>query len=140
LTKSCSVYLYQNNPGDDIFNKEKGFLATWEKYSYGFSHFHNQHVSFNKFKYFVAVDEDCADCQGAGAGFQREFNEPATYNKVYIDLITETEYLFERKINVMLMAYKRVLGLIPALLGIWADSYSKSSDESFFLIRLAVFL
>jgi len=96
-TKSCSVYLYQNNPGDDIFNKEKGFLTTWEKDGYGFfSPFQNQHVSFNKFKYFVAVDEDCADCQGAGAGFQREFNEPATF---YINLTPGKTQIFDKCVS-----------------------------------------
>jgi len=84
--KSCSVYIYQNNPGDNIINQEKGVIVTWEKFAYAqYAPFQNEHMSFNLVKYVVPIDEDCADCKGVGAGYN--IRRPKESRTEYLNLI-----------------------------------------------------
>ena len=92
--KSCSVYIYQNNPGDSIINQEKGVIVTWEKFAYSqYPPFQNEHMSFSLVKYVVPIDEDCADCSGVGSGYIRRPNEPGL---TYLKLIPGKVQSFER--------------------------------------------
>ena len=92
--KSCSVYIYQKNPGDSIINQEKGVIVTWEKFGNPqYPPFQNEHMSFNLVKYVVPIDEDCADCAGVGSGYIRRPKEPGITN---LKLIPGKVQSFER--------------------------------------------
>jgi len=63
-----------------------------------------------------------------------------TSNKAYTELITESEYQVKRKIYVILMAYKRVLGLNPSPNLYLSWFIFKIFWWECFLKRLAIFL
>jgi len=92
--KSCSVYIYNKNPGDSIINQEKGVIVTWEKFAYPqYPPFQNEHMSFNIVKYVVPIDEDCADCSGIGVG---NFGGPRESSAIYLKLTPGKVQKFEK--------------------------------------------